>query len=103
MRVGSVKRILILRSVWKFEINTRKYFMNKLRSVTVLCAVLSFGIMGAASATCTKAVRPYARIFSGAYYDGTGALVQYFASDVTMTFSATGSGTEVEYGKQLTS
>ena len=76
--------------------------MNKRQSATVLCAVLSLGLMGAANATCTKPVGTYAGAWSGAYYDGTGALLQYFASDVTLTFSLTGSGTVVEYGKQLT-
>ena len=77
--------------------------MKTFQSMAILGGLLSLGFITDANATCTKPVGTYAGVFSGGYYNSTGALVEYFATDITLTISAAGSGTEVEYGKQLTS
>jgi hypothetical protein len=60
-------------------------------------------MMGEASATCTKPSGTYAGVFSGGYYNSTGSLLSFYASELTLVIAAAGSGSFSETGKSITS
>jgi hypothetical protein len=68
-----------------------------------IAGAIVLGANSAAWATCTKPSGTYAGIFSGAVYNTAGGIASLLATEMTVTVSATGSGTETETGKQITS
>jgi hypothetical protein len=72
------------------------------RTIAQLSVVgcLLLGLSAPTWATCTKPSGTYAGIFSGATYNSSGAMSALFATEMTVTVSANGSGTETETGKR---
>ena len=65
-----------------------------------IAGCLLLGLSAPTWATCTKPSGTYAGVFSGAIYNSSGALSSVLATEMTVTISANGSGTETETGKR---
>ncbi len=77
--------------------------MTLIRSIarTALVGSLLLSLATPALATCTKPSGTYAGIFSGAVYNASGVLTMILATEMTVTVSSTGAGTETETGKRI--